>query len=409
MATHDAAVIDRALEAFATVKREFEAEHGPLPGPVEVIVRLSTSTGWAEKPRSERTRRPVSLLTNRRGLRSVQPALGAEVRGALRGPPYPHSREATATVSRNVVALPESCRVRAYTVNQQPFARSCKRASGSSDESDSDRLRAAAHASPSTRQRGAPRARRAQAPCDEGETTAATVILTSPWEAESMAVAELLMSQHRWGHTRARRFLAGVPMTETKTIGSMTERQRQQPRRDARGADPRTRRCRPSAGARRRARLSAPRRAGSAGAPQRALVSRPRAESAARFGHADKDAAHIVWAAALLATGRLRDKPSVAAAQWSDSNVSAAQWSANSAAPGSDPAGQPGLRRERLQPRRPAQAPAQARLQGSCAHTLARGAELDTSLADAVAQAMKEWALEKGATHYTHWFQPLTG
>jgi hypothetical protein len=60
----------------------------------------------------------------------------------------------------------------------------------------------------------------------DGETTAAAVILGSPWEAESMAVAELLMSQHRWGHTRARRFLAGVPMTETKTIGSMTERQR---------------------------------------------------------------------------------------------------------------------------------------------------------------------------------------
>ena len=60
----------------------------------------------------------------------------------------------------------------------------------------------------------------------DGETTAATVILTSPWEAESMAVAELLMSQRRWGHTRARRFLAGVPMTETKTIGSMTDRQR---------------------------------------------------------------------------------------------------------------------------------------------------------------------------------------
>jgi hypothetical protein len=60
----------------------------------------------------------------------------------------------------------------------------------------------------------------------EGETSAAAVILDSPWEVESMAVAELLMSQHRWGHTRARRFLAGVPMTETKTIGSMTERQR---------------------------------------------------------------------------------------------------------------------------------------------------------------------------------------
>ena len=42
-------------------------------------------------------------------------------------------------------------------------------------------------------------------------------------------------------------------------------------------------------------------------------------------------------------------------------------------------------------------------------HTLERGEALDTSTADAVALAMKEWALEKGATHYTHWFQPLTG
>ncbi len=41
--------------------------------------------------------------------------------------------------------------------------------------------------------------------------------------------------------------------------------------------------------------------------------------------------------------------------------------------------------------------------------TLAHGEALDTSTADAVALAMKEWALEKGATHYTHWFQPLTG
>src|SRR3954464_6813087 len=41
--------------------------------------------------------------------------------------------------------------------------------------------------------------------------------------------------------------------------------------------------------------------------------------------------------------------------------------------------------------------------------TLATGGALDTALADSVAQAMKEWALEKGATHYTHWFQPLTG
>ena len=41
--------------------------------------------------------------------------------------------------------------------------------------------------------------------------------------------------------------------------------------------------------------------------------------------------------------------------------------------------------------------------------TLANGEALDTSLADAVALAMKEWALEKGATHYSHMFQPLTG
>src|SRR5437763_3489797 len=41
--------------------------------------------------------------------------------------------------------------------------------------------------------------------------------------------------------------------------------------------------------------------------------------------------------------------------------------------------------------------------------TLAKGEALDTSLADAVALAMKEWALEKGATHYCHVFQPLTG
>jgi glutamine synthetase len=41
--------------------------------------------------------------------------------------------------------------------------------------------------------------------------------------------------------------------------------------------------------------------------------------------------------------------------------------------------------------------------------TLADGEALDPSLADAVAEAMKEWALENGATHFTHMFQPLTG
>ncbi len=41
--------------------------------------------------------------------------------------------------------------------------------------------------------------------------------------------------------------------------------------------------------------------------------------------------------------------------------------------------------------------------------TVERGEQLDSSIADTVALAMKTWAMEKGATHYTHWFQPLTG
>ena len=41
--------------------------------------------------------------------------------------------------------------------------------------------------------------------------------------------------------------------------------------------------------------------------------------------------------------------------------------------------------------------------------TIEDGAELDPSIADVVAHAMKDWAIEHGATHYTHWFQPLTG
>ncbi|MCI7759285.1 MAG: glutamine synthetase III [[Eubacterium] saphenum] len=41
--------------------------------------------------------------------------------------------------------------------------------------------------------------------------------------------------------------------------------------------------------------------------------------------------------------------------------------------------------------------------------TMTEGKELDSSIADIVANAMKDWAIEKGATHYTHWFQPMTG
>ncbi len=59
-----------------------------------------------------------------------------------------------------------------------------------------------------------------------GELDVVDVILECPWEADSMAVADLLTSQRRWGQTRCRKFLAQVPMSEKKTIGSMTERQR---------------------------------------------------------------------------------------------------------------------------------------------------------------------------------------
>jgi len=60
----------------------------------------------------------------------------------------------------------------------------------------------------------------------DGETTAAEVILSSPWEASSMAIGDVLMSQRRWGGTRCRKFLAMFRISETKTIGSLTDRQR---------------------------------------------------------------------------------------------------------------------------------------------------------------------------------------
>lgn len=59
-----------------------------------------------------------------------------------------------------------------------------------------------------------------------GALPVAEVILTCPWEAASMTIGELLTSQRRWGTTRASKFLAGIGMPETKTVGSMTERQR---------------------------------------------------------------------------------------------------------------------------------------------------------------------------------------
>jgi glutamine synthetase len=92
-------------------------------------------------------------------------------------------------------------------------------------------------------------------------------------------------------------------------------------------------------------------------------------------------------------------------------NVTAAQWSVNGGALGAPDLTEPGAsvfgdnvfsiaaQRQRLPKHVFRQLQA----------TLEAGEALDVTLADAVAQAMKDWALEKGATHYTHWFQPLTG
>src|SRR5688500_1072011 len=62
----------------------------------------------------------------------------------------------------------------------------------------------------------------------DGEASGADVVLECPWEAESMTISGLRRRQHRWGRTRCRRSLSSIPMSETKTIGTMTERQRRE-------------------------------------------------------------------------------------------------------------------------------------------------------------------------------------
>src|SRR5215210_7593985 len=92
-------------------------------------------------------------------------------------------------------------------------------------------------------------------------------------------------------------------------------------------------------------------------------------------------------------------------------NVNAAQWSPNGGALGAPdltlPVNQifganvfsPSVQRQRVP----------SGLFRRLQETLDEGRPLDSILADAVASAMKEWAMERGATHFTHWFQPLTG
>lgn len=59
-----------------------------------------------------------------------------------------------------------------------------------------------------------------------GERTAAEIVLESPWEAQSMTIGELLSAQRRWGQARTRKLLNGLSLTETKALGTLTQRQR---------------------------------------------------------------------------------------------------------------------------------------------------------------------------------------
>jgi hypothetical protein len=58
------------------------------------------------------------------------------------------------------------------------------------------------------------------------QTSVVEVIRICPWQAESMSISDLLMSQRRWGRARCRRLLVSLGIPENKQIGTFTERQR---------------------------------------------------------------------------------------------------------------------------------------------------------------------------------------
>ncbi len=58
------------------------------------------------------------------------------------------------------------------------------------------------------------------------EVSVTDVVLNCPWEAESMSISDLLMSQKRWGAARCRRLLTPLGIPENKRVGTFTDRQR---------------------------------------------------------------------------------------------------------------------------------------------------------------------------------------
>lgn len=59
-----------------------------------------------------------------------------------------------------------------------------------------------------------------------GELDVTDVLLSCPWQVQSMEISDLLMSQKRWGRARCRRLLQAIRVPENKPIGTLTERQR---------------------------------------------------------------------------------------------------------------------------------------------------------------------------------------
>jgi hypothetical protein len=115
-----------------------------------------------------------------------------------------------------------------------------------------------------------------------GELSAAEVVLSCPWQAHSMSISDLLMSQKRWGRTRCRRLLVSLGVPENKKVGTLTERQRLAlaavlTAKNARsGTEEPTDRRTPS-----QACAAADAHAGPARAPQHSLAARERALTAA--------------------------------------------------------------------------------------------------------------------------------
>src|SRR5919109_293660 len=129
------------------------------------------------------------------------------------------------------------------------------------------------------------------------------------------------------------------------------------------------------------------------------------------FGHVDKQSRRRChYAGALTQASSGGGPPTTMPARTRTSNVHSAQWSPNGGAIGQADLTQPGatvfganvfssaVQRQRLP----------KAIYKQLQDTLEAGELLDPALADAVAAAMKEWAMERGATHFTHWFQPLT-